>query len=274
MMTSMKENPVVSVDTVSSPSPSPSPEEASPPLAVGEELAPLPALRAAATTEIDFGGLLAPRPLRLREDLASGCGGQLWQAGVVLATHMLRYHRHDLRAARILELGAGGGLVGLAVAKGCAVGHPLYLTDQVEMLSLMEHNAALNGLGDKVRPAVLNWGEPLTQAVAAHRPDVILAADCVYFEPAFPLLLATLGDLLALCPAATVYFCFKKRRRADAQFLRRARKQFAVAELEDEDRPAFGRDGVFLYAITRKAAAAAAAAAPPARRGGGGGGDE
>lgn len=81
---------------------------------------------------------------------------------------------------------------------------------------------------------------------------MILAADCVYFEPAFPLLLATMTDLLALCPSATIYFCFKKRRRADMHFLKKAQKKFSVVELADEDRPVFSRDGLFLFGITSK----------------------
>ncbi|RYO77763.1 hypothetical protein DL766_002133 [Monosporascus sp. MC13-8B] len=222
------------------------------PLAIGEDISPLPTIKSAGTTEVDFSGLLT-KPLRLHEDLAQGCGGQLWPAGMTLARHMLRYHRDDLRKSRILELGAGGGLVGLAVAKGCAVNGPLYVTDQAEMFRLMEHNIALNDLSSRVKAAVLNWGKPLPQEIVDLRPDVILAADCVYFEPAFPLLMATLTDLLTLCPSATIFFCFKKRRRADMQFLKKAQKTFRVVEIEDEDRRAFSREGLFLYAFSSKA---------------------
>lgn len=95
-------------------------------------------------------------------------------------------------------------------------------------------------------------GEPLSQEVVDLKPDTILAADCVYFEPAFPLLMQTLKDLLALNPSATVYFCFKKRRRADMQFLKTARKNFILTEVKDEDRPKFSREGLFLYTFTRK----------------------
>ncbi|KAL2023126.1 hypothetical protein VTK56DRAFT_3732 [Thermocarpiscus australiensis] len=229
---------------------SPSPEFS--PLAFDEELAPLPEYKAAGTTELDFSGLLG-EPLKLHEDLKSGCGGQLWPAGMVLAKHMLRYHRDKLQHSRILELGAGGGIVGLTIARGCSsLDHPLYITDMVEMESLMQHNIALNGLEHRVRARVLNWGEPLSKEVVDFKPDTILAADCVYFEPAFPLLLQTLQDLLALTPSATVFFCFKKRRRADMQFLKAARKAFTVTEIEDEDRPAFTREGLFLYAFTLK----------------------
>ncbi|KAK0745390.1 putative methyltransferase-domain-containing protein [Apiosordaria backusii] len=221
------------------------------PLDFGEDLAPLPVYKAAATTALDFSGLL-DEPLKLHEDLSSGCGGQLWPAGMVLAKHMLHYQRDKLQTSRVLELGAGGGIVGLTIAKGCRIDQPLYITDMIDMEPLMQHNIALNELGDRVRGRILNWGEPLSQEIIDFKPDTILAADCVYFEPAFPLLLQTLKDLLTLTPTATVFFCFKKRRRADMQFLKSARRAFRVTELEDGDRPVFAREGLFLYAITAK----------------------
>lgn len=92
-----------------------------------------------------------------------------------------------------------------------------------------------------------NRGEPLSKDVVELKPNVILAADCVYFEPAFPLLLQTLSDLLALNEDATVYFCFKKRRRADPKFMKKAQKMFFVEPAVDEDRPIFSRESLFLY---------------------------
>jgi len=70
------------------------------PLAIGVDLTPLPSYKAASTTTIDFSSLLQP-PLQLHEDLKSGCGGQLWPAGMVLAKHMLRHHRTTLKDARM-----------------------------------------------------------------------------------------------------------------------------------------------------------------------------
>jgi len=84
------------------------------------------------------------------------------------------------------------------------------------------------------------------------KPNVVLAADCVYFEPAFPLLLATLQELIELCSDAVIYFCFKKRRRADIQFMKCAKKKFMVEEIEDVGREAFSREGLFLYTFKRK----------------------
>lgn len=62
----------------------------------------------------------------------------------------------------------------------------------------------------------------------------------------------TLKDLFELNPEAIVYFCFKKRRRADMQFVKLAKKAFAVEEIFDEDRPIFQRQCLFLFAFTRR----------------------
>lgn len=92
----------------------------------------------------------------------------------------------------------------------------------------MNKNVALNSLEENVEVSQLNWcvlkheikskralieeirGEPIPSGVPS-KADIILAADCVYFEPAFPLLVQTLSDL---SDAKTVIlFCYKKRRR-------------------------------------------------------------
>ena len=77
---------------------SPSPEFS--PLAFDEEFTPLPEYKAPQDTALDFDGLLS-EPVKLHEDLKTGCGGQLWPAGMVLAKHMLRYHRDQLQHARM-----------------------------------------------------------------------------------------------------------------------------------------------------------------------------
>jgi hypothetical protein len=92
----------------------------------------------------------------------------------------------------------------------------------------------------------------LPEEVIREKPNVILAADCVYFEPAFPLLLASLEELVELSKDAVIYFCFKKRRRADMQFMKNAKKKFAVEEIEDSDRETFSRENLFLYTFKRK----------------------
>jgi len=69
--------------------------------------------------ETTFDGLLSS-PIKLHEDLAKGCGGQIWPAGETLAKYLLRRYgdgSNELRGKRIAELGAGGGLVGLVLSR-------------------------------------------------------------------------------------------------------------------------------------------------------------
>ncbi|KAK5946394.1 Protein-lysine N-methyltransferase efm6 [Knufia obscura] len=214
----------------------------------------------AGTTNTDFDGLL-PKPLLLYEDLKGGCGGQLWPAGMTLAKYMLKYHA-DLRGKSIIEIGAGGGLVGLAVATGCLTSNDrkLLITDQIPMLSLMQKNIVLNDLTTKVEAAVYDWGEDVPAEVASQiqstepkakmYPDVVLAADCVYFEPAFPLLLQTLTDLIG--PSTICYFCFKKRRKADMRCIRDLRKKFIVQEIDYESSVQDQRDSIFVNKVTAR----------------------
>jgi hypothetical protein len=119
----------------------------------------------------------------------------------------------------------------LAIAKGCAPKSTLHLTDQAVMLSLMQRNTALNELQHAVNPCVYDWGAPTPPDMPAH-PEVILAADCIYFEPAFPLLLQTLQDLIG--PRTVCYYSCVKRCKADAQFMKAARKLFEVEVVGDD----------------------------------------
>ncbi|KAF1928787.1 uncharacterized protein M421DRAFT_62333 [Didymella exigua CBS 183.55] len=200
-------------------------------------------LKTAGLAEVDFDSVLSP-PLKVHEDLTNGCGGQLWPAGMVLGKYMLRKHKDDLAGKTIVELGAGGGLVGLAVAVGCNVTETLHITDQDEMFELMKKNIGLNDLEGRVSASIYDWGQP-TPANLPQHPDVILAADCVYFEPAFPLLQQTLKDIIG--PNTVCYFCFKRRRRADLTFMKTAGKMFDVQEVDDDpDKPIWSKERLFL----------------------------
>ncbi|KAK2760979.1 hypothetical protein FQN54_002221 [Arachnomyces sp. PD_36] len=217
--------------------------------AISESLVPAREIKAQGITRVGLDGILKDQ-LRLKEDLKKGCGGQLWPAGIALAKYMLRNHASDLHGKTIVELGAGGGLVGLAVAQACRIDSDMFITDQEPMLPLMRENIDLNGLSSKVKALVLDWGSPLPDAIPDN-PEVILAADCVYFEPSFPLLRSTLQDLLG--PESVCYFCFKRRRRADMRFLKEARKIFDVVEIRGvEDEEMYRRENIFLYTIRQR----------------------
>ena len=227
---------------------SPSPENDV--FTLSDTIVPAREHKQAGTTSVDFDGLLS-KPLILHEDLKEGCGGQLWPAGMALSRYMLSYHKADMNDKYILEIGAGGGLVGLAVALGCSLRRQILITDQEPMLQLMLRNIDLNYLSTKVKAQVYDWGtkdSPTIPTTSGH-PDIVLAADCVYFEPAFPLLLHTLQDIIGT--ATQCFFCFKKRRKADMRFIKDMKKAFDVYDIEYEDRERDRRESIFLYLLTR-----------------------
>ncbi|KAK0313470.1 Protein-lysine N-methyltransferase efm6 [Friedmanniomyces endolithicus] len=225
------------------------------PFAISEDLVQSPTHKQASITSTDFDGLLK-EPLLLSEDLAKGNGGQAWPAGYVLAKYLLRRKLGELRNASIVELGAGGGLVGLAVAVGCrsttgTSQQVVHITDQEPMLALMRQNIERNDLQGRVEACVYDWGAGKRPSSVPAQPDVVLAADCVYYEPAFPLLLQTLEELVG--PQTVCYFCFKRRRRADMQFLKAAKKAFVVVDVEDDpEREVYAKENIFLCTIQRR----------------------
>lgn len=112
------------------------------------------------------------------------------------------------------------------------------------MFALMQTNIALNSLNKVVEAAIYDWGDAPPTNIPQH-PDIVLAADCVYFEPAFPLLQKTLQDLIG--ENTVCYFCFKKRRRADMHFVKVMKKMFDVKVVEDDpEKEVYSRENLFL----------------------------
>ena len=67
-------------------------------LGFGEDFVEAPERVVASIKTVDFGGLLDP-PLLLHEDLADGCGGMLWPAGMRLAKYLIKMKKEEIRNA-------------------------------------------------------------------------------------------------------------------------------------------------------------------------------
>ncbi|KAF5388323.1 hypothetical protein D9615_000114 [Tricholomella constricta] len=207
------------------------------------------------TLHLSFISNPDPITISLAVDAAPGCGGIAWPAGEVLASFLAKQGAAYVRGRTILELGSGTGLVGLVAAK--LGGTTVCITDQAMLLDIMRRNVRANALQDSVRVAELNWGTPLPQDISP--PDLILAADCVYYEPAFPLLVQTLADLVDLQAQrgkdtdTEVLFCYKKRRKADKRFFALLKKGFSWTEvMDDPDREVYTRDAISLLRLFRR----------------------
>lgn len=91
-----------------------------------------------------------------------------------LSTHASRWENKT-----VLELGAGTGVVSIALGLLNVPGVNIWSTDLEELLPLARHNVRLNGLEESVRIQELCWGKPLPGDVP-HKPDLLLLADCIY----------------------------------------------------------------------------------------------
>ncbi|ORY35866.1 putative methyltransferase-domain-containing protein [Naematelia encephala] len=229
--------------------------------------APLPSFEALApprpptTTEAEETRLVIPglnNDVRLLVDAGPGCGGIAWPAGEVLSRYLAYRHEHDpdkLKGRTIIELGSGTGLVGIVAGMLESTAN-IWVTDQPQLLDLMRSNAEINIPGSSnVHVSELNWGEDIPENVPAKEATLVLAADCVYFEPAFPLLVHTLCLLAPLGKEIEILFCWKKRRKADKRFFALLKKHFDQEMVMDDkkgERERYGRDGVSLLRLTRR----------------------
>ncbi|KAJ3095996.1 hypothetical protein HDU97_006324 [Phlyctochytrium planicorne] len=200
----------------------------------------------------DFPGL--PRPIRIAEDSSGGCGGKTWEAAGVLSSHLVHRGKEYLKKKKIVELGAGTGVVGILVGMmleevPAEERGEVVITDML-FLDLMRKNVELN-LDEKARKCVmvdhLKWGEPIPSS--CQRCDLILASDCVYLEAAFDPLIQTLKELSG--PNTEALIVSKRRRKADKRFFVKLRKHFQVEEVSDDPNYAnFSKDGLSILKAT------------------------
>jgi len=146
-------------------------------------------------------------------------GSVVWDCSRSLLAHLSAPASRELcRGARVLEIGAGTGVVGLALARlGSA---SVTLTDKQSQLPLLRRNVEHNmpADGEHVAPTdvcPLCW-EPGWQreCEALARPDafdLIVCCDCVYPSQPSDHLAQVILELLELNPRSTLLLAFERR---------------------------------------------------------------
>jgi len=121
-------------------------------------------------------------------------GALLWDSAVLLAAYLVSRSANALANRRCIELGAGLGLVGLVAA---SLGCHATLTDRDEVLPLLIHGVAANGLGSNTHVAALEWGVDLDSAAQRLGApfDLILMSDVVYEASLATVLVDTIAAL-------------------------------------------------------------------------------
>lgn len=73
-------------------------------------------------------------PILLSQDLKDGCGGKIWESANVMVNYVIwknqQLNGELFKDQKVVEVGSGTGLVGLAVAKICSQVQQVIVTDQ------------------------------------------------------------------------------------------------------------------------------------------------
>lgn len=143
---------------------------------------------------------------------------KLWESAIVLA-QLLVGQKYDGNT-RMLELGAGLGVPGLAAAAaGCSV----TLSDYEELILDFERvNAAASGL-DNVSFEMLDWLNPPEM----EQYDIIVGAEILFREEFFSPLLNIMRK--ALKPEGVIYLAHDVKRKSLKPFLQMAEAEYNIA---------------------------------------------
>ncbi|KAL0914517.1 hypothetical protein M5K25_014866 [Dendrobium thyrsiflorum] len=157
---------------------------------------------------------------------------------------------------RILELGSGTGLVGIAAA--AILGAHVTLTDLPHVLPNLHFNAIANAdvvaaRGGSLAVRQLRWGvvEDIVEMESAPVFNAIIASDVLYYD----YLIEPLLETIRVFVKGEVGFLMAHLRRwkkRDAVFFRRAKKFFDVLMVHTDPPVTGSRTGVTIYRFTAR----------------------
>ncbi|KAI9026963.1 putative methyltransferase-domain-containing protein [Hyaloraphidium curvatum] len=206
-----------------------------------------------------------------RPGLEAEIAGRIWPAGLALVDYLdwILSRGRGMDGLNVLELGAGSGLVGLALYRMLAWkgsrAH-IVVTDLPNAIPLLETNCELNRRaieGDRggltLEAGPLAWGSTLDEKIKDPPPDLVLMADLVYWPALHPLLVQTCLDLAELNQSVELLLAYREREPvAEAAFFEEFGRHFVLEGVEDEWFAEFDRgplrvdDGrIFLFRARR-----------------------
>ncbi|KAK9108705.1 hypothetical protein Sjap_016765 [Stephania japonica] len=162
-----------------------------------------------------------------------------WPSEDVLAYFCLS-HADMFRSKRILELGAGYGFAGLAIAAGTQALEVVISDGNPKVVDYIQHNIHVNSeafADTKVKSLILHWNEVLDSNTSNNNFDIIVASDCTFFKEFHEGLANIIKSLLK--PSAASQAIFFSPRRGDSldKFLEKVKEtglHFTIADNYDE----------------------------------------
>ncbi|XP_077233338.1 uncharacterized protein LOC143875612 [Tasmannia lanceolata] len=202
--------------------------------------------------------------LSIRQLPSQGLSFQLWPAASTLVSLLDNCQQRESplfpllisssfssHTIRILELGSGTGLVGIAASS--ILGAHATLTDLPHVLPNLQFNIQANNANANVH--CLRWGHPEdVESILQQFPQfhLILASDVVYHQHLFDPLLRTLSSLLQQLPQAIFLMAHLRRWSKDSLFFNKARKLFHLNTLHTDPPLPGSRTGVAVYHFAAK----------------------
>lgn len=130
-----------------------------------------------------LGEMCADSEYLVMEELPDLVSSKVWDGAKLLRQVLLE--RGGWTAVRVLELGAGVGLTGLALA---AAGADVVVTDMDRAMPVLRENAHRNAdlvarRGGRIQPAALDWhwdAERQHASLPWPRADLVVGADIIY----------------------------------------------------------------------------------------------
>ncbi|XP_026731298.1 protein-lysine methyltransferase METTL21D-like [Trichoplusia ni] len=168
--------------------------------------------------EIDIEVCL--KTLKIYQKLEGDVNCVVWDASLVLAKYLetMSQNKSDfLSGMKVIELGSGLGVVGLTAA---TLGAQVTLTDLPEALPLLRKNInenkyKISSMGGYAIAEALIWGE--TSPLFDEKYDMVLLADCVYYEEAVDPLINTLKCLVNNSQDQPIVYLTQELRQTEAQ---------------------------------------------------------
>ncbi|KAL4711405.1 hypothetical protein ACJJTC_016159 [Scirpophaga incertulas] len=156
------------------------------------------------------------KTLKIYQKMEGDVNCVVWDACLVLAKYLetMCHHKPDfLSSLKVLELGSGLGVVGLTAA---TLGAQVTLTDLPEALPLLrlninENKSRIGSMGGYAIAESLIWGDT-TSEILKEEFDMVVFADCVYYEEAIEPLIQTLQCLInSITKKPTIYLTQEMR---------------------------------------------------------------
>ncbi|EPE31635.1 S-adenosyl-L-methionine-dependent methyltransferase [Glarea lozoyensis ATCC 20868] len=192
------------------------------------------------------------KDLHIWEETGESIARHIWDAGLVLSAYIstlpttqpnlpiLNSILTTKPSLKILELGAGCGIVGISLST-LPNTTQIILTDLPEATDILTQN--LSSLPSDISHEVLDWSAPLPAHIAGTEWDLIAISDCTYNPDVVPDLVKTLGEL-ARGKEVYVVLAMKVRHESELVFFELMdKKGFEVREKMKIELPVLGGEG-------------------------------